>query len=554
MQNRAGVFGPLDRCDMGKTKLKGFTGNMESRIMNRLQGPEFNEKFLIADLDFNQERWFTNYSGDISGRFLEVMSLAGNGNPDYHPALPFMLKHVPENQREAGHFGIKVDWSDPIDYERPTADGSRPPVPRMMPILWGASRIFTGLIEAYLAFGDERMLEAAEKLGDFYINTQKELVDENRVEEYRLTGTYAAGYATCYFPGMEGLARLYEVTGKVKYLEQAKRMAQFRQEHQFDALPFEHTHGFLCCVYSLLLLYKMSGEDKWLRMAEKNWNALVEGGFVAPSGGLLEKGVPGFHRDEGCSQADWLRVSLLFFELTGADWYLDMAERVLFNQMKINQCDTGGFGHRRVLYDAVGVAGYGKYEEEALWCCDFHGAMTLQNLKKYTLLKDKQDSSVYLIPLFLEFEAQDDNVAVSLETLDETEENKRWKLKIVSKRKENAEIQIRIPDWAGHVSLSMEDGTAADVKIRGNRLCLITKKEEAAYICEMVCPVYLEDRKFHKWTAGRPQGDTACILRKGPDLLAVKAGEERPSVLDRLKDNEEASYIFQIQAAEIKNR
>lgn len=49
---------------------------MEQRILKRLQGPEFNEQFLIADLDFNQERWFTNYSGDISGRFLEIMSLA----------------------------------------------------------------------------------------------------------------------------------------------------------------------------------------------------------------------------------------------------------------------------------------------------------------------------------------------------------------------------------------------------------------------------------------------------------------------------------------------
>ena len=69
---------------------------MEQRILKRLQGPEFNEQFLIADLDFNQERWFTNYSGDISGRFLEIMSLAGKGDPDYHSALSFMLKKVPE--------------------------------------------------------------------------------------------------------------------------------------------------------------------------------------------------------------------------------------------------------------------------------------------------------------------------------------------------------------------------------------------------------------------------------------------------------------------------
>ncbi|MFR6327477.1 MAG: beta-L-arabinofuranosidase domain-containing protein [Eisenbergiella sp.] len=250
-----------------------------------------------------------------------------------------------------------------------------------MPILWGSSRIFTGLIEAYLSFGDEKMLACARKLGDFYLHTEEELASSLRVEEYRATGTYAAGYATCYFPGMEGLVRLYEVTGEEKYLRQAQKMADFRQEYQFDRLPIEHTHGYLCCVYSLLLIYKESREKKWLVMAEKNWKDLVEGGYVMPGGGLLEKGIPGFNRDEGCSQADWLRVNLLFFELTGDAVYLDMAERVLHNQLKINQCETGGFGHRRVLYDEFGVAGYGTYDEEALWCCDFHGAMTLQNLK-----------------------------------------------------------------------------------------------------------------------------------------------------------------------------
>lgn len=68
---------------------------------------------------FNQERWFTNYSGDISGRFLEIMSLAGKSDPDYHSALSFMLKKVPENQRDAGHFGIPVDWSQPLIMRNP---------------------------------------------------------------------------------------------------------------------------------------------------------------------------------------------------------------------------------------------------------------------------------------------------------------------------------------------------------------------------------------------------------------------------------------------------
>ncbi len=115
MEKENRTFCQLDRKNAGDTILKGSIGEMEQRILKRLQGPEFNEQFLIADLDFNQERWFTNYSGDISGRFLEIMSLAGKSDPDYHSAHSFMLKKVPENQRDAGQFGIPVDRSQPID-------------------------------------------------------------------------------------------------------------------------------------------------------------------------------------------------------------------------------------------------------------------------------------------------------------------------------------------------------------------------------------------------------------------------------------------------------
>ena len=552
MEKENRTFCPLDRKNAGDTILKGSIGEMEQRILKRLQGPEFNEQFLIADLDFNQERWFTNYSGDISGRFLEIMSLAGKSDPDYHSALSFMLKKVPENQRDAGHFGIPVDWSQPIDYEKPTADGSRPPVPRMMPILWGSSRIFTGLIEAYLSFGDEKMLACARKLGDFYLHTEEELASSLRVEEYRATGTYAAGYATCYFPGMEGLVRLYEVTGEEKYLRQAQKMADFRQEYQFDRLPIEHTHGYLCCVYSLLLIYKESREKKWLVMAEKNWKDLVEGGYVMPGGGLLEKGIPGFNRDEGCSQADWLRVNLLFFELTGDAVYLDMAERVLHNQLKINQCETGGFGHRRVLYDEFGVAGYGTYDEEALWCCDFHGAMTLQNLKKYVLMEEKDKSFVY-IPFLFDFEAETGELSVRIEEMKAPSGHRRWKIETRVNAEEKRSIAIRIPDWAGLISLYDGEGNALTVEKERNMLYISTGKEGAAYICDIICPVYMEDRHFHKLCPEQAAEEKGFVLRQGSDLLAVRNGEKEPVILERLADDREAVYIFRCLPSAVKS-
>jgi len=65
-----------------------------------------------------------------------------------------------------------------------------------------------------------------------------------------MTGSHAAGYVTDYFPGIEGLALLYQTTHDQRYLRQAERMADFFQ--RFDGLPIDHSHGNLVTHYGLL--------------------------------------------------------------------------------------------------------------------------------------------------------------------------------------------------------------------------------------------------------------------------------------------------------------
>ncbi len=537
-------FRPMN---LGGTTLHGRVGEMARRGLGRIHAPEFNGQFLIADLDFNQERWFTNYSGDISGRFLECMTLAGGGDRSYHSALAFMLEHIPENQREEGYFGIQVDFAGPIDYEEET--------PRMMPILWGNARMLPALTEAWIYFQDKRILESARRLGDFYVNSDKELMNPERLAEYRATGTYAPGYSTCYFPAMEGLVRLWEVTGEEKYIRQAERMADFRRDNGFDRLPVEHSHGYLCAVYGLLLLYCARGEEKWLEMARENWQELVEGGYILPTGGLLEKATPGYHLDEGCSQADWLRINLLFFALTGQDRYADMAERVLHNQLRMNQCETGGFGHRRVLYDEFGPAGYGTYLWEALWCCDFHVATALVGLGRFVLMQDAAGGDAR-IPFFLDFQAENERVSLEMRETDTGEEAasanmRRWRLTFCAKE-DGVKLWIRIPDWAGEVSVWDGAGRNAVTGREGRWLCLGAqgREEQAEYLCEVFCPVLAQSRRFGKGLTDADGG--TFLLRQGPDLLAVTGAGRPAAVIDAPCDDMERVYVFRAEGVKCR--
>lgn len=529
----------------------GRTGFLLERAMSRLHDKKFNYKFLAADLDFNQERWFTNYSGDVSGRFIEVMSLASNGDIDYHEALKLILLDIPRLQRKLGNFGIDIDWSQPIDYEKDSTSAT----PRMMPILWGNGRIFPGLIEAYLVFGQQEILDTAKRLGDFYLNTNQDLCNKDRVEEYHATGSYAAGYTTCYFIATEGLVRLYQVTKEEKYLEQAERMADFRQKYGFDTLPVEHTHGYLCNLYGIALLYQVTKNEKWLQQLVSSWDILTQEGYVDPSGGLLEKGIKGYNRDEGCSVADWLRLNFLLYHLTGDNRYINMADRTLHNHLRINQCDTGGFGHRLVLSDEIGPTGYGKYHEEALWCCDFHGAMSLLNLRKYVVLYKEQQ---VLIPLAIDFNLETPFASINQTRVCGNKESQnadsgniiqQWNLTITPNESSGIQLVIRTPEWSKGIKIYNSCGDQMECYEKDNYVyCKETIDVKTEFVINYMGDIITEDRFFHQIDLDNTDDKSDIVLRKGPDLLTYDKNKMesfiKPQIIEDYNDDSEIIYVF----------
>ncbi len=136
------------------------------------------------------------------------------------------------------------------------------------------------LIEAYRSYEDTEVLSAVKELGDFYVNTLSLFTDSSRTSEYVSSGSYYANYVICYFPAIEGLVKLYSITGEKKYLDTAVTMASFL-EH-FDRLPVDHAHGMLSIHVGLLLLYEATQDSYYLNRVEDRWQELVEGGYMAP--------------------------------------------------------------------------------------------------------------------------------------------------------------------------------------------------------------------------------------------------------------------------------
>src|ERR1035438_8941097 len=58
-----------------QVELSGLVGTQLQRGIDRLNQPPYTTDWLLADVSFKLKRAFHNYSGDVSGRFLELAAL-----------------------------------------------------------------------------------------------------------------------------------------------------------------------------------------------------------------------------------------------------------------------------------------------------------------------------------------------------------------------------------------------------------------------------------------------------------------------------------------------
>ena len=524
----------------------GFLGARYQKSLDRLsQEPIDKVDFVLADVNFNQERRFTNYSGDISGRYIEIASLASRPDRPVTPILTDVIDEIVQYQKPDGHFGRDVDWNKPIDIAGATDKSLE------MPILWGNGRLILGLFAAYERFGNKKALDAAVKMADFYVNiVVKRFCDPARMDEYKQQAAgYAAAYVTCVYHGIEGLVRAYRVTGKAQYLETAKVMADFHE--QFDTLPVGHSHGSISAHEALIMLYEETGDKKYLDRVANRWTEAVSGGYVNPCGGVSEKYEVSYPSDEGCSEADWMRLNLMLWRNTKEAKYLDFAERMLYNAYQANQWATGGFGHRHLGVDDKGPFSWKPRYAESYWCCSYHGPLGYYELKEFLAVgavgNDGKKTIYYNFPLEFDvpLDLDGEKWSVSSRPFEPKKEGAQTvfgaKVKVAGPEGKKVSLAIRVPDWAANVSTSASQTTQASggsvsvstsisVAVANGRCVLADVDAGAEFEIRFAAEPILEDRRFNRVAvptleAGKTATLPETVLRLGPNVLVSKKND-----------------------------
>lgn len=409
--------------------------NLVFNRFNNVTEPAFSDDFILADvkLDPAYPRRFDEFSGDISGRFLGALSLMSRGAED-DAQLHRLTAELLRFQREDGRFGNATLSFNAADIG-----------PEQMALLWGNGRLLVGLLEYYQRFPEEsEVLTAAVRLGDFLLRVFNDCATPEVRE--RVRGKAANGFI-CFTQFNEGLELLCRATGEMKYRDAAKKM-----ESLLEARNGQHTHGYLTTLRGHMMIYESTKEPELLAAVEARFQDMLDSGSIMINGGTLEYFKADYDRDEGCSEADFLRLCIQLYRATGKEAYLARAEACLYNIFYANQWETGDFGHR--CYDGRGYMPH-QGAARAWWCCTMHGLRAFRDVldmavtPKSAIPGDDGQPGVR-VNLLAEGRWSVEGMALRIERLPES--GLAYRITVEQAPDTFQSINVRVPNWANITS------------------------------------------------------------------------------------------------------
>lgn len=415
-------------------------GELEKRILwvqdrfDFVQDPAFTDAFILQDvrLDPACPRRFQEFSGDISGRFLEAITVEPR-NDYYKVWADRIAREILQCQREDGRFGYKelVFTKDQVGREH-------------MALLWGNGRLLVGLVTYYQVKKDPTILDTCKKMGDFFIKIFDECSQPEVIQ--RLVNQGANGFI-CFTQWSEGLELLARASGETKYRETAKKMEPLLQP------PLkQHSHGYITTLRGDMLIWETTQDANILARNEKRFAQLVNEGWIQTNGGVAEYFDKTYPRDEGCSEADLFRWCLQLWKATSNEKYLEYAEQCLFNSLFPNQFETGDFGHH--TFDGWGYVsspGPGR----SWWCCSMHGLRAMHDLKQCV-----NSSPAYgktQINFFLSGEYYGENLAVKTQRIGGQSGTFDYQINWLTAPENEWTLILRHPTWAETIEIIIND-------------------------------------------------------------------------------------------------
>jgi len=475
--------------------------------------PEYTRDFVLADVALDRRRRFWEFSGDLSGRYLEALSiLPPAGGPDLRALTKAILAH----QREDGRFG---DAS--LRYV-----ASEIALPHMA-LLWGNGRLLVGLLQQHAVTRDEETLAAARRLADFLVGIRSQAADPGVAK--RVEGQGAFGII-CFTQLVEPLVALAGRTGDGRYLEAARAISR-----SLGPRGIQHAHGYVTTLRGILDLALATKSASDLARVEQLYADLAGSPDLCWMGGVLEyfgwedesvaaearrallAASGDSPRDEGCGIADFLRLSLGLHRATGKPEYLERAERCLLNHLYFNQFTTGDFGSRSFFRGGTKPT---ENVDRAWWCCTMHGYRAFPDVLE-SLVSVAGDTA--RVDLFVDADWAGHGLDLSMRERSRSPFESAFCVTV--RRADGARLAFRRPSWADSAGV-LVNGTPAAEEVDGVLALPRPPRAGDRVLVSFAHRVAVETRDRRFVAPASLAEPTEGLLHVGPRLYGVDDGTE----------------------------
>lgn len=345
--------------------------------------------------DYRPERIFSadvsGWPGDWEGRAILAQTMLTRLTGQESPYLKANVAALEGNLNEKGYLkGILPDGE--FDEQQLSGHG------------W----LLRGLCEYYAWCGDEKVLELARRMAEnLFLPLRGRMQDYPTDPSERTGGGAAAGNVSCVIRGwhlstdtgcvfipMDGLSRLWEITGDTRLGELLEEM--FQRFRSIDLAGIKaQTHATLTALRAILRMYRVSGQETYLDAAREIFDLYLKKGMTATYANRNWFGRPEW--TEPCAIIDSFIVAQRLFEYTGDTDYALTARAIWINGVCRAQRPNGGFG----CDSCAGEGGSGDlllvHIYEAPWCCSMRGGEGMAMGARFCFA---QEGDTLLAPMF----------------------------------------------------------------------------------------------------------------------------------------------------------
>ena len=350
--------------------------------------------------------------------------------------------------------------------------------------------VFHAFETVYEETGDKKALQSVERLADYFLANfgpgknefwpSKLRAPENKNKVLSGTSDFA-GHSVHY--AWEGtllcdpVARLYEITGKKKYLDWSKWVvANIDKWGGWDAFsrldsvadgkigvdklqPYVHSHTFHMNFMGFLRLYRITGDKSLLRKVEGAWNDIakrqmyITGGvsvaehyehdYVKPLSGNIV---------ESCATMSWMQLSQMLLQLTGNPKYADAMERLMINHVFAAQDAAEGTCRYHTAPNGDKPDGYFHGPD----CCTASGHRIISLLPTFFFAEEGKE---FYVNQYVD--ANYDGKGFQFSITGNYPANEIVTLTI--NKGANKELNLRIPSWCKNPSISLNGKTLEGV-------------------------------------------------------------------------------------------